>query len=143
MTAASGTSDDAPDPAEAARPDDVIRQPDDIAPDKADGESGAARQVTPEGETTSMDAPDPAPRKRAALVYNPIKVTPDRLRALVTDLSAAADWAEPIFFETTVDDLGDDVTRRPSRRAWTPCSWRAATARCARWPRRWPAPAHR
>jgi diacylglycerol kinase (ATP) len=112
MTAASGTSDDAPDPAEAARPDDVIRQPDDIAPDKADGESGAARQVTPEGETTSMDAPDPAPRKRAALVYNPIKVTPDRLRALVTDLSAAADWAEPIFFETTVDDLGDDVTRQ-------------------------------
>lgn len=104
--------DSKPDPAEAAKPDGVIRQPEDIAPDKRDGETGEARQVTPEGETTSMDADDPAPKKRAALVYNPIKVDKDRLRDQVTRLSADADWAEPLFFETTVDDLGDDVTRQ-------------------------------
>ncbi len=101
-----------PDPAEASRPDDVIREPEDVAPDTTDGETGEARQVTPEGETTSMDAEDPAPKKRAALVYNPIKVDPDRLRDQVTRLSADAGWAEPLFFETTVDDLGDDVTRQ-------------------------------
>ncbi|WP_100812801.1 MULTISPECIES: diacylglycerol kinase family protein [unclassified Microbacterium] len=104
--------EDNPDPAEAAKPDDVIREPEDIAPDKADGETGEARQVTPEGETTSMDADDPSPKKRAALVYNPIKVDKNRLRSQVTRLSAEADWAEPLFFETTVDDLGDDVTRQ-------------------------------
>ena len=100
-----------PDPAEAAKPDDVIREPGDVEPDKKDGETGEARQVTPEGETTSMDA-DPTPKKRAALVYNPIKVDKKRLRDQVTRLSARADWAEPLFFETTVDDLGDDVTRQ-------------------------------
>ena len=100
-----------PDPAEAAKPDEVIREPEDFEPDKKDGETGEARQVTPEGETTSMDA-DPTPKKRAALVYNPIKVDKNRLRDQVTRLSAEADWAEPLFFETTVDDLGDDVTRQ-------------------------------
>jgi hypothetical protein len=100
-----------PDPAEAAKPDDVIREPEDVEPDKNDGETGEARQVTPEGDTTSMDA-DPTPQKRAALVYNPTKVDKDRLRDQVTRLSARAEWAEPLFFETTVDDLGDDVTRQ-------------------------------
>ena len=104
--------DEKPDPAEAAHPDGVIREPEDVEPDKKDGETGEARQVTPDGETTSMDAEDPAPKKRAALVYNPIKVDKDRLRDLVTRRSAEADWAEPLFFETTVDDLGDDVTRQ-------------------------------
>lgn len=137
MTAASGTSDDdraadapgpadeagagetpsdqvdaaAPDPKEAAAPDDVIREPEDVEPDTADGEGGEARQVTPEGEPAPMEEPDGSLRKRAALVYNPIKVDQERLRDLVTRMSESAGWAEPIFFETTVDDLGDDVTR--------------------------------
>jgi diacylglycerol kinase family enzyme len=49
---------------------------------------------------------------RAALVYNPIKVNAETLRATVTRLSAGAGWAEPLFYETTIDDLGDDVTRQ-------------------------------
>ena len=32
------------------------------------------------------------------------------LRATVVRLSAAAGWAEPLFYETTVEDLGDGVT---------------------------------
>lgn len=49
--------------------------------------------------------------RRAALVYNPIKVDAEQLRASVTAHAANAGWAEPLFFETTVEDLGDGVTR--------------------------------
>ncbi|MDX2376495.1 NAD(+)/NADH kinase [Microbacterium sp. LRZ72] len=59
-----------------------------------------------------MRPPADGARRRAALVYNPIKVNQDALRATVTRLSDAAGWGEPLFFETTVDDLGDDVTRQ-------------------------------
>jgi diacylglycerol kinase family enzyme len=49
--------------------------------------------------------------KRAALVFNPIKVDAAALRATVERLSAAAGWAKPLFYETRIDDLGDGVTR--------------------------------
>jgi diacylglycerol kinase family enzyme len=105
-----GAERNAPAPAEAAAPDEVIREPDDVEPDTADGESGEARRVDAEGEPTALTA---APRrgKRAALVYNPTKVTPAPLRSRVAELSAEAGWDTPLFFETTVDDLGDDATR--------------------------------
>jgi len=54
---------------------------------------------------------DSASSKRAALVYNPIKVDAAALRASVERHARAAGWAAPLFFETTVDDLGDGVTR--------------------------------
>ena len=49
--------------------------------------------------------------QRAALVYNPTKVDAGALRATVTEHAAAAGWGEPLFYETSVDDLGDGVTR--------------------------------
>lgn len=52
-----------------------------------------------------------ASTRRAALVYNPTKVAVDALRASVSRLSAAAGWAEPLFLETTIEDLGDGATR--------------------------------
>jgi len=52
-----------------------------------------------------------AAARQAALVYNPIKVDAPALRATVTRLSAKAGWAEPAFYETTVEDLGDGVAR--------------------------------
>ena len=58
-----------------------------------------------------MASPDPSSDRRAALVYNPIKVEVDQLRATVTEHAAAAGWGEPLFYETTVDDLGDGVTK--------------------------------
>ena len=105
-----GADDDSPAPADAAAPDDVIRQPDDIAPDSSAQEAGEARRVDAQGDP----APIAAPRgtgKRAALVYNPTKVNPATLRAKVVALSSEAEWDAPLFFETTVDDLGDDATR--------------------------------
>lgn len=52
-----------------------------------------------------------ASTRRAALVYNPTKVAAESLRASVSRHSAAADWADPLFLETTVEDLGDGATR--------------------------------
>ena len=66
----------------------------------APAETPAAR---PSGEA--------APTRQAALVYNPIKVDAAALRASVEQLSAKSEWAQPLFYETTVEDLGDGVTR--------------------------------
>lgn len=109
----SGTApDDRPDPAEAAQPDEVIRQPEDVAPDTSDDEAGEARRVDAEGRTQRMAGGGERPSPKAALVYNPIKVDADALRSLVAAAAADAGWVEPLFYETTVDDLGDDVTRQ-------------------------------
>ena len=48
--------------------------------------------------------------QKAALVYNPTKVDAEKLRSMVERHAAEAGWAEPIFFETTVEDLGQGVT---------------------------------
>ncbi|WP_460772673.1 diacylglycerol/lipid kinase family protein [Microbacterium sp. GXF7504] len=49
--------------------------------------------------------------RRAALVYNPVKVDAARLRQQVTDAAARAGWAEPLCFETAVTDLGQGCVR--------------------------------
>jgi diacylglycerol kinase family enzyme len=101
-----------PDPVEAAAPDEVIREPEDVEPDTADDETGEARRVDAEGRTEPLADEEHRPSPKAALVYNPIKVDADSLRDMVSRLSAEAGWSEPLFYETTVDDLGDDVTRQ-------------------------------
>ncbi|WP_375136079.1 diacylglycerol/lipid kinase family protein, partial [Microbacterium sp. HMWF026] len=101
---------DVPHPKDAAEPDDVIHQPEDVDPDSSEELPGKAQRVGAEGDEKPMDA-EPAQNKRAALVYNPTKVEPEELRGRVAELSKDAGWAEPLFYETTVDDLGDDATR--------------------------------
>lgn len=61
--------------------------------------------------TSPATAAPRAASKRAALVYNPIKVDKKALRAAVQRLSSAAGWDDPLFFETRVEDLGDGVAR--------------------------------
>jgi diacylglycerol kinase (ATP) len=53
------------------------------------------------------EMPDP---KRAAVVFNPIKVDIVALREAVDSVSSAAGWAESLWFETTVEDVGQKVT---------------------------------
>ncbi|MCT9819828.1 diacylglycerol kinase family protein [Microbacterium sp. W1N] len=108
-----GSNDEAdqPDPAQAAEPDQVIHEPEDIPADTADDETGEARRVDAEGRTAPM-AGGGEPARVAALVYNPIKVDPEALRTAVETHARDAGWGEPLFYETTVDDLGDDVTRQ-------------------------------
>ncbi len=101
---------DVPHPKDAAEPDGTIHQPEDVDPDTSAELPGKTQRVDAEGEEAPIDA-ETTQKKRAALVYNPVKVDPDTLRARVAELAAAADWAEPLFYETTVDDLGDDATR--------------------------------
>ncbi|HOA87049.1 MAG TPA: diacylglycerol kinase family protein [Microbacteriaceae bacterium] len=48
----------------------------------------------------------------AALIYNPTKVDAPVLRALVSRVAEEAGWSTPRYYETTVDDLGDGVTRQ-------------------------------
>jgi diacylglycerol kinase (ATP) len=47
---------------------------------------------------------------RCAVVYNPTKVSDD-FRAVVTERTAAAGWAEPRWLETSVEDPGRGMTR--------------------------------
>jgi diacylglycerol kinase family enzyme len=63
------------------------------------------------GYRVTMTEPAVASR-RAALVYNPIKVDAATLHATVERLSAAAGWAKPLFFETTIEDLGSGIARQ-------------------------------
>lgn len=101
-------SDDAQDQAS----DDAIRQPEDVAPDTADAESGEARRVDESGSTEPMPDVEGRPSPKSALIYNPTKVDGDALREQVAAAAKDAGWSEPLFYETTVDDLGDDVTRQ-------------------------------
>ncbi|MCS5723408.1 diacylglycerol kinase family protein [Herbiconiux sp. CPCC 203407] len=50
--------------------------------------------------------------KIAAVIYNPIKVDLDALRDAVTAEAAAAGWGETLWLETSVDDVGQGVTKQ-------------------------------
>jgi len=54
----------------------------------------------------NADAKDPAPPRRAAIVYNPTKVDVGTLRALVAREEAGGGWAESHWFETSAADDG-------------------------------------
>lgn len=49
--------------------------------------------------------------KRAAVVYNPIKVEPVRIRTAVAAVAAAEGWGETIWFETTAEESGRSHAR--------------------------------
>lgn len=48
----------------------------------------------------------------AAVIYNPIKVDIDALRSAVTAAASDAGWAESTWYETSVEDVGQGVTRQ-------------------------------
>ncbi len=60
----------------------------------------------------SADESPTSRAKIAAVIYNPIKVDLDALREAVTEEAAAAGWGETQWFETSVDDVGQGVTRQ-------------------------------
>lgn len=49
--------------------------------------------------------------KIAAVIYNPIKVDLDALREAVTSEAVAAGWGETMWLETSVEDVGQGVTK--------------------------------
>lgn len=48
--------------------------------------------------------------RTAAVIYNPVKVDLDALREAVNAEAAAAGWAESLWLETSVEDVGQGVT---------------------------------
>ncbi|RWZ53228.1 diacylglycerol kinase [Labedella phragmitis] len=58
-------------------------------------------------------APPPEPEhKLAAVVYNPVKVDVDVLKATVAREAESAGWQETLWFETSVEDTGAGVTKK-------------------------------
>ncbi len=57
-----------------------------------------------------------ANKRQVAVVYNPIKVDVKKLKASVTAAAKDADWATPLWFETSEEDAGQLVTGSAIRR---------------------------
>jgi diacylglycerol kinase family enzyme len=62
--------------------------------------------------TATAAATAEASHRVAAVVYNPVKVELETLKAAVAAEQAAAGWGETLWFETTVDDPGQGPTRQ-------------------------------
>jgi diacylglycerol kinase (ATP) len=60
--------------------------------------------------TTDSPTPDAGSPRLAAVVYNPIKVDIDAIRAAV-EREQPADWGETLYFKTSADDPGQGPTR--------------------------------
>ncbi len=60
----------------------------------------------------SMTPPDAATPRRAAVIYNPIKIDVDRLRDIVAAAESATGWAKSLWIETSEEDPGVGQARR-------------------------------
>ena len=69
--------------------------------------SPAEHASTPEAEQASSAG---AGQKTAALVYNPIKVDIDAVKAAIARHESDSGWAETLFYETSKEDPGGGVT---------------------------------
>ncbi|THG30027.1 diacylglycerol/lipid kinase family protein [Naasia lichenicola] len=54
----------------------------------------------------------PTDTRTAAVIYNPIKVDLDVLREAVAREATSAGWAETLWFSTSVEDVGQEATKR-------------------------------
>lgn len=77
-------------------------------PPPAEEEEPPAQEEAAEGAPERLD---PSVPNHAAVVYNPVKVDLDELRASVQAAEEAAGWAPTEWFETTVEDPGQGQTR--------------------------------
>jgi diacylglycerol kinase (ATP) len=57
-----------------------------------------------------------SPQKVAVVIYNPIKVDLPKLKKTVDAAASAAGWGTSLWFETTKEDAGQDVTGSAIRR---------------------------
>ena len=66
-----------------------------------------------EAETDGRDSRGAATaQRRAAVIYNPVKVDAEELRAAVAAEPATADWADTLWYETTEEDPGTGQARQ-------------------------------
>ncbi|WP_259363506.1 hypothetical protein [Microbacterium esteraromaticum] len=76
-------------------------------------------------------------RAHAALVLNPVKVDAERLRSGLLSLSRAHGWAPPRFYETTIEDPGQMITRTALDEGAAAVLAAGAMARSGPSPRAW------
>lgn len=57
-------------------------------------------------------SPPARPSRRAAIVYNPLKVDKRKLRASVAAAEKAAGWSKSLWFETTADEAGGGLAQQ-------------------------------
>jgi diacylglycerol kinase (ATP) len=55
---------------------------------------------------------EPAQPQRAAVVYNPIKVDATKLRAEIDRAATSAGFEKTLWFETTIDEAGQNLTKQ-------------------------------
>ncbi|WP_425482553.1 diacylglycerol/lipid kinase family protein [Agromyces salentinus] len=62
--------------------------------------------VAPESSAPDSTDPERTPRRRAALIYNPVKLEADELRPVLEAAEAEAGWEPSLWLETTEEDPG-------------------------------------
>lgn len=90
-----------------------------LGPDSAESGSqtspeAAARDVAERVEDADVEAPTPPPQ--AAVVYNPVKVNLDVLKAAINAGAEAAGYRETMWIETSKDDPGEGMAREAIER---------------------------
>lgn len=69
-------------------------------------------QALTDTSTAELAAPTAGPKRRCAIVYNPVKVNDIAVfRRHVSHELSTRGWADPIWLETTVDDPGHQMAR--------------------------------
>ncbi|MET1051588.1 MAG: diacylglycerol kinase family protein [Mycetocola sp.] len=68
--------------------------------------------TTDSTDTTESTAQQASGSSVAAVVYNPIKVDLDAIKAAVTTEQEAAGWGETLYFETSVEDPGQGAVKK-------------------------------
>ncbi|SFN36503.1 diacylglycerol/lipid kinase family protein [Mycetocola miduiensis] len=68
--------------------------------------------MTDTTDSTDTTAPQASRTSVAAVIYNPIKVDLDAIKAVVSAEQQAAGWGETLYFETSVEDPGQGVTKK-------------------------------
>ena len=71
---------------------------------------GLVNPLSPLDSRPYDDSMNNARSRVAAVVYNPIKVDLPALREAVISEAAAAGWGETLWFETSIDDVGQGAT---------------------------------
>jgi diacylglycerol kinase family enzyme len=95
--------------AEVTTPDDDV-----FAMNEADGTGGPeSDSQAPAAAAEEAPATPPEPEhKLAAVIYNPVKVDVEALKAIVEREEQAAGWDETLWFETSLEDPGGEVTKQ-------------------------------
>lgn len=88
------------------------RQTDDISAERASDTTPAQAAETVAARVEEEQEEKPKPPPTAAVVYNPVKVDLDVLKAAIASAESAAGWRESVWLETSEDDPGQGMAQQ-------------------------------